>query len=168
MADPPRYVDEDDEEEEEGEYEGDRRPATAPASSAATVAAAAVPSASRPGYVAVRKRKKRRRSSPPPAAEPIRSGSVHLVLLALIGALIVLSLAGQGLRAQIIASLRGLAPSLGRFASYRFELIALIIAGLVVLYLMPGVEERVLGLLGIKKRRHHRGGDRDREYRGRR
>ena len=100
------------------------------------------------GDILRRRRRRRRRRS---AAKNTPTQRIHYFLLGVIGLLIVLSLLGPQFRQQAIGSLRHLLPHVAVDLGRRFEVIALVVAGLILLYLTPGVEDKVLRLLGIRK-----------------
>lgn len=117
-------------------------------STAAEVAEASssvVGSAAPPRMVSVIRRKRRRAKVDP------RTLRLRLVLLAFVAGLLVLALAGGDLRREIGASVRVLLPAFTQGAQASLEVVVLVFAGLILLYLMPGVEERVLKALGVKR-----------------
>jgi hypothetical protein len=96
-----------------------------------------------------RRRRRRRRRSVDTGNTP--TTRMHLILLGIIGVLLVLSVLGPGYRRQAIASVRHLIPNVAVDISRRMEIVALIVAGLILVYLTPGVEDRVLRALGLRK-----------------
>jgi hypothetical protein len=73
----------------------------------------------------------------------------------LVTGLILLTLVGGDVRRQIGAFLKSILPSITGLPFLRFEVIALLFAALIILYLLPGVEDKVLIFLGVRKRRRH-------------
>jgi hypothetical protein len=96
---------------------------------------------SRAGMVVVRKRKRRRNN----ATEINRT---QLGLTIAIFALLIFVVASPNTRAAVKSAIRGSLPSAG---SVPIEVVALGIAGLIILWLLPGVEHTVLTALGIRK-----------------
>lgn len=122
--------------------------------------AAAVPTSSvlaadangqEPVVYEVRRRRRRRRRRHDVASTP--AARLHYALLALIGILFVFSLL-PNVGHKAIDSLRHMLPHFAINIGGHLEVVALAIAALVVLYFTPGVEERVLRALGIKREKH--------------
>lgn len=101
------------------------------------------------GYEVVRRRRRRRRRRRDTADTP--SARIHMILLGVIALLLIGSILGQGYRRKFIDSVRHLLPNFAGDLSRRLEIVALVVAALILIYLTPGVEERVLRFLGIKK-----------------
>lgn len=95
-----------------------------------------------------RRRRRRKRSTPDIPANP----RVLLVLGVLLTAAVVLTLLPQSRSLLRVSTLRTLVPS----DLVRPEVAALLLAGLVGLFLIPGVEARILAFLGIRRDRSHR------------
>ncbi|MCX6365136.1 MAG: hypothetical protein NTX57_00270 [Armatimonadetes bacterium] len=93
-----------------------------------------------PTMVAVRKRKRRRRSEP-----QVKSKSLYFMIS--IFFLVLLSMAVPSFRIGLNNTLRPIFKN-----TVSAEAIAMGIAGLALLFLIPGVEDRVLTTLGLKKR----------------
>lgn len=107
---------------------------------------------------ALRRRRRRRRRRSLKTDNPERR--IRIFLLALVVVLLILAITG----AQAGSWLKGIlasAKSSGQFHGLgeiarkfmRWDVIALIVAAIVLLYLQPGVEEKILRYLGIKKDR---------------
>jgi hypothetical protein len=107
---------------------------------------------------ALRRRRRRRRRRSLKTDNPERR--IRTFLLGLVVVLLILAVTG----AQAGAWLKGLlatAKASGQFSGvkvilekfFRWEVAALLIAAVVLVYLQPGVEEKVLRALGIKKER---------------
>ncbi|GEM_PF-4720310 len=105
-----------------------------------------------PAMVAVRRRRRRRRRTAP---VPPQTARLRVALLVLVTGLILLTLVGGDVRRQIGAFLKSILPSITGLPFLRFEVIALLFAALIILYLLPGVEDKVLIFLGVRKRRRH-------------
>jgi lysylphosphatidylglycerol synthetase-like protein (DUF2156 family) len=90
--------------------------------------------------VAVRKRKRRRRSEP-----QVKSKSLYFMVGIFL--IVLLSVAVPSFRRGLNGWLRTISPN-----HISAETIAIVIAGLALLFLIPGVEDRVLITLGLKKR----------------
>ncbi len=88
---------------------------------------------------------------------------VQLGLLAFIALMIVLNLAGVGVMGKISDFVHKALPQAKNLITGRFELIALFFAALVIIYMMPGVEEVVLTKLGLRRKNNRRERERERE-----
>ena len=98
--------------------------------------------------VAVRRRSRRRRSSHPDRAEtPLRR--FYIALLCVVVLLTSFAIL-KPLRDAVNGWVASVAPVLGHLG-ISLEVVALIIAGLVLLYLMPGMEDRILRFFGIHR-----------------
>jgi hypothetical protein len=104
-----------------------------------------------------RRRRRRRRSSlkDDGPERRIRAGLLILVVVLLILA-ITGAQAGSWLK-SLLAQAKPLAQSTGITSGikniFRWEVFALLIAALILLYLQPGVEDKILRTLGIRKER---------------
>lgn len=56
----------------------------------------------------------------------------------------------KGIRQTVYTWLHSISPALEK-AGVGLEVIALVLAGLVLVYLMPGMEERILRLVGLRR-----------------
>ncbi|GAB4451329.1 MAG: hypothetical protein OHK0029_00280 [Armatimonadaceae bacterium] len=109
----------------------------------------------------VRRRRRRRRRRSLKADGPEKR--IRLFLFGLVIVLLIVAVTGAQVGAWLKDSLvvakpwlknSGLVDLVKKFL--RWEVIALVIAGVILLYLQPEVEERVLKALGIKKERNRR------------
>ena len=98
--------------------------------------------------VAVRRRSRRRRRNRADKNDtPQRKA--YVVLLGVVFVLMAMVII-KPVRKAVYDGLHSISPALAR-AGVGFETIALVLAGLILLYLMPGMEERVLRLFGINR-----------------
>lgn len=98
--------------------------------------------------IAVRRRSRRRRRNHPSRLEtPQRR--VYIILLCVVVLLTSFAVV-KPLHEAVYNWVKFVAPVLGHMG-ISLEVIALILAGLVLLYLMPGMEDRILRLLGIRR-----------------
>jgi hypothetical protein len=100
-----------------------------------------------------RRRRRRRRRSVRNETTALR---MRLFLLVTVVLLIFVALTGSQFRQSvrgIVDSVRHIIPVAAIKSFFRLEIFALVLAVLVIIYLMPGVEERVLRALGLKKER---------------
>jgi hypothetical protein len=107
-------------------------------------------SSSHPGMVAVRRRSKRRRRRTNSA--DVRSRQIRIGLLILIVGLIAFRLTGHSVHQFTNNALKQIfRPIYNLVVGVNFEIIALVIAAAVIIYLTPGVEDSVLRVFGIKR-----------------
>lgn len=95
--------------------------------------------------VAVRRRTRRRRTDPPIRRKTL---TVMLVCFAIVFVLVAVPSIREPVLSWVRHTLTGKRPPA--------EVVALGVAGLVLVYLIPGVEDKVLTTLGIRKRRRTR------------
>ena len=126
----------------------DPAPETEEKSRPAAPGASVVPiEVSPPQMVAVRRRSRRRRSRRDKNDTPQRKA--YVLLLCVVFALMTMAII-RPVREAIYQFLHSLSPALAG-AGIGFEAVALVLAGLILLYLMPGMEERILRLFGINR-----------------
>jgi hypothetical protein len=109
---------------------------------------------SKPEMIAIRRRRKRRRSRSVAKVDP-RYRRIHLALLITVAFLLIVSVTGNTVRDAFLAILVRIRDTFHGMHQMRLEVVALIIAFLILLYLTPGVEDYVLRKLGV-----HRSDDR--------
>lgn len=105
--------------------------------------------------VVVRRRRGKRRSRADKAQTPQRRA--YIVLLCVVFVLMAVA-AVKPMRRTVYNTVHSLWPGMAH-SGISIEVVALVLAGLVLLYLMPGMEERILGLLnggGNTKRNNKR------------
>jgi lysylphosphatidylglycerol synthetase-like protein (DUF2156 family) len=95
--------------------------------------------------VAVRRRKGRRRSDP-----PVKRRVLSVLLTVFAGLLLLVAIPGA--RNAVRKALHSVSASI----HISPEVIALVVAGLALLFLLPGVEDKVLTTFGIRKPRRSR------------
>jgi len=109
----------------------------------------------------VRKSSRRRRRRDEMTSPTV--AKIQIALLVFIGLLMVLNLAGVGVMGAVSGFLRKTLPEARNVIAGRFELVALLFAALVIVYMMPGVEEKVLTKLGLRRKSNRRERERERE-----
>jgi hypothetical protein len=98
------------------------------------------------------RRRKRRRSKKIDKAEQAAS-RVRFVLFGLVVILLLVAVSGQHFAQALLEQLKSIArPVKGMIHVPKLEVIALVIAALILLYMMPGVESTVKRWLGISNR----------------
>jgi len=108
-------------------------------------------SSTRPGMVAVRRRSRRRRSSRTSTSD-YRSRQIRIGLLILIVAMLAFNLSGHSVHAFTYAIAKQVfRPIYGFVVGLHLEVVALVVAAAVLIYLTPGVEDSVLKVFGIKR-----------------
>ena len=107
----------------------------------------------RPGMIAVRRRTHRRRQKPP---SDVHFRNVRIALLVVVIGLIVYMGMPDFLRQKFFAEVRQVFKPFRGLLQLRLDIIALVVAAGVLLYLTPGVEDYVLRLLGIRRDKKRR------------
>lgn len=102
-----------------------------------------------PEMVAIRRRRRRRRSRADKAETPQRRA--YIALLCVVFVLMAIA-AIKSVRQTLYNGLHSISPTLARHG-IGLEVIALVLAGLILLYLMPGMEDRIVRLVSGNKRR---------------
>jgi hypothetical protein len=100
-----------------------------------------------------RRRRRRRRRS---VRNETTGRRLRIFLFATVVLLVIVALTGGEFRQSVRGvadSVRHILPVAAIKSMFRLEIFALILAALILLYLMPGVEDRVLRALGLKKER---------------
>ncbi len=97
-----------------------------------------------PKMVAVRRRTKKRRSDP-----PIKRRNLYFLVFSFVTVLIMVAVPG------VRQMLSGARSSMGK-THVPPEIWALALAGIALLYLIPGVENTILTVLGIRKPKRNR------------
>ena len=102
-------------------------------------------------YEVVRRRRRRRRRRQE-SANPFGQ-RVQIVLFSIIIALLVVTaFVPAKMRHDFMDNARRhLVPNMSVSLNGKFEVVALLVAALILLYLMPGVEEKVLKTLGLRQ-----------------
>lgn len=102
----------------------------------------------------VRKRKRRRRRKNAVTVDP-RFRRIHMALLGIVLVLLVVAISGNSLRDSILSIAHKFGgPIHSSIRGIRLEVVALIVAAVILIYLTPGVEDQIFRMLGI-----HRGED---------
>jgi hypothetical protein len=98
------------------------------------------------------RRRKRRRSQKVSKADQA-AARVRFVLLGLVVILLLVAVSGQHFAQALLEQLKEIArPVKGLLHAPKLEIVALVIAALILIYMMPGVESTVKRWLGIKSR----------------
>ena len=97
------------------------------------------------------RRRKRRRSQQTDKSEQA-AARVRLVLFGLVVVLLIVAVSGQHFAQTILQELKGMVrPLRGAVHAPKMEVVALGLAALILLYMMPGVESKIKRWLGITK-----------------
>jgi uncharacterized BrkB/YihY/UPF0761 family membrane protein len=98
------------------------------------------------------RRRKRRRSRKINKAEQV-AARVRFVLLGLVVILLLVAVSGQHFAQALLEHLKEIVrPIKGVIHAPKLEIVALVIAALILVYMMPGVESTVKRWLGINSR----------------
>jgi hypothetical protein len=104
----------------------------------------------RPGMIAVRRRKGRRRHRT--AAVDVRFRTIRLFLLGVVILLLIYQATPDSAREEVLRAGRQIVHPLHHLFAPKLEIVALLIAAAILIYLTPGVEDFVLRFLGIKRK----------------
>lgn len=135
----------------------DQAPTTAEAPRPATPTEAVTTASSdiTADYERRRRRRRRRRS----IQQETASKGTRLFLIAVIVLLLIVAVTGGEIRKSlgpVLQSARALVPFAALKSVFRLETFALIVAALILVYLMPGMEEKILRAVGLKKDKRRR------------